>query len=517
MHNNYYFLRSLSQSLKLKLSGTVISECYSQNKDELIVRFETAQGSFYLKANLQAAFSCLSFPSDFQRARKNNVDLFDSLIGQRVHGIRQYENERSFAFELTNEYLLLFKMHGNRSNVILFKKGVALELFKKNIPADAAIQIDQLDRSIDWTFDGFLKARNNLVAHYFTFGKPVWRFLYQDGFDTLSDDQQWNKIILTKKKLEHPEKYFICNDHGSLSLTLLPVGEVTQLFEDPIQALNDFYYRFIQQQAYARERSSALSSLRSKLESSENFVKKNRQKLEEIENDNSYKVWADLLMANLHRVKQGAEKVVLENFYQENLPIEIKLKKDLNPQRNAEVFYRKAKNQHIEIKRLQEAMEGKLSEIEKLKEKISQLEVAADLKALRKLTQSVQDEHPDKKATITLPYHEFEFKGYKIWVGKNAQKNDELTLKHTYKDDLWLHAKDVAGSHVVIKYQAGKNFPKDVIERAAQLAAYHSKRKTESLCPVSVTPKKFVRKRKGDPAGMVVVEREEVVMVEPRN
>jgi predicted ribosome quality control (RQC) complex YloA/Tae2 family protein len=114
------------------------------------------------------------------------------------------------------------------------------------------------------------------------------------------------------------------------------------------------------------------------------------------------------------------------------------------------------------------------------------------------------------------PYHTFEFKGFQIWVGKNAEANDELTLMHTYKEDLWLHAKDVAGSHVIIKHQSGKNFPKDVIERAAQLAAYNSKRKTESLCPVAVTPKKFVRKRKGDPAGMVVVEKEEVILVEPK-
>ena len=108
-----------------------------------------------------------------------------------------------------------------------------------------------------------------------------------------------------------------------------------------------------------------------------------------------------------------------------------------------------------------------------------------------------------------------EFHGFKIWIGKNAQHNDTLTLKHTFKDDLWLHAKDVAGSHVVIKYQSGKPFPKEVIERAAQLAAYHSKRKTDTLCPVAYTSKKFVRKRKGDPAGAVVVEREDVILVEP--
>jgi predicted ribosome quality control (RQC) complex YloA/Tae2 family protein len=68
---------------------------------------------------------------------------------------------------------------------------------------------------------------------------------------------------------------------------------------------------------------------------------------------------------------------------------------------------------------------------------------------------------------------------------------------------------------VIIKHQSGKKFPKDVIERAAELAAYNSKRKTETLCPVIVTPRKFVRKRKGDPPGAVVIEREDVILVRP--
>ena len=102
-------------------------------------------------------------------------------------------------------------------------------------------------------------------------------------------------------------------------------------------------------------------------------------------------------------------------------------------------------------------------------------------------------------------------------VGKNARYNDELTLKVANKNDLWLHAKDVAGSHVVIRDQAGKKIPREVLEAAAQLAAWYSKRKTDSLCPVIYTPKKYIRKRKGDPPGAVVVEKEDVIMVVPRN
>ncbi|MEM7297209.1 MAG: NFACT RNA binding domain-containing protein [Bacteroidota bacterium] len=105
--------------------------------------------------------------------------------------------------------------------------------------------------------------------------------------------------------------------------------------------------------------------------------------------------------------------------------------------------------------------------------------------------------------------------GWLIWVGKNSKANDELTLKYAKKNDLWLHAKDVPGSHVVVKEKPGQNYPEYIIEKAAGLAAANSKRKTDTLCPVIYTPKKFVRKMKGAPAGQVIVEKEEVVMVEP--
>jgi predicted ribosome quality control (RQC) complex YloA/Tae2 family protein len=215
-------------------------------------------------------------------------------------------------------------------------------------------------------------------------------------------------------------------------------------------------------------------------------------------------------MAYMHEVNPGMEKVTLNNFY-DNKPIEIKLKKELNAQKNAEVFYRKAKNQQIEIDKLKESIAKKIKELEKYKNSLQELEASEDLKSLRK--HSVQIAPKTKERN--LPYFEFEHKGFKIWVGKNAESNDELTLKHAFKEDLWLHVKDVPGSHVIIKHQAGKTFPKDVIERAAQLAAYNSKRRTESLCAVVFTPKKYVRKRKGDPAGAVVVEKEEVILVEP--
>jgi predicted ribosome quality control (RQC) complex YloA/Tae2 family protein len=514
VHNNYFFLRQLTLKLKGILQSTVVSECFSQSKDELIIRFEKNDDPFFIRASLSPAFSCLSFPENFHRARKNSVDLFQNLIGQRVEGIRQFENERSFAILFSNNFSLLFKMHGNRSNILLFENGTAVELFKNNIAADFSLTLDMLDRHIDWSRENFERHHDKLEGTYFTFGKEVWKYLKDRHFQSRPIEQQWEKIQHVLYLLINPT-YYILGKENKITFSLLEADQIVKQFHDPIKALNEFFTHYSQQNAFSTERASALSYLKSSIEATDSYLKKTTTKLRELESDNNYKIWADLLMANLHAIKPGTDHVTLPDFYHENHNVEIKIKKDLTPQKNAALFYKKSKNQQIEINYLQALIEGKQKEKTKLVAQHQQLEAAVDLKSLRKARQLNIVEK--EKQAVPLPYREVEYNGFKIWIGKNAQSNDILTLKYGYKEDLWLHAKDVPGSHVLIKHQAGKNFPKEVIEFAAQLAAYYSKRKNESLCPVTVTPRKYVRKRKGDPAGAVMVEREEVVMVEPWN
>jgi predicted ribosome quality control (RQC) complex YloA/Tae2 family protein len=297
-------------------------------------------------------------------------------------------------------------------------------------------------------------------------------------------------------------------------LSLLPIGTTLKQKNNPIDAANEFFYSFTNLSARAVEKNKLSSQLASKIQANKNYIIKNKGRLDELLATHSYKAWADLIMANLHSIPPNSKRVELNNFYNDNIPTEIKLRPELTPQKNAEAYYRKSKNQQIEIDKLNEGIRSKEKEILALENQLAEIEQTDDLKKLKNFSSKFLTKQVDKK-TSPLPYREYVFKNYKIWVGRDAQRNDELTLKFSFKEDLWLHAKDVSGSHVLIKHQAGKNFPKDVIEYAAQLAAFHSKRKTETLCPVAYTPKKFVRKRKGDPAGLVVVEREEVIMVEP--
>lgn len=481
----------------------------------MILEFNDSNNSFFIKASLPAHFSCLTFPESFKRARKNSIDLFNDALIKKVIDVHQFENERAFSILLEDDFQLIFKMHGNRANVLLTEKGSVREIFKNQLEADFEIDLTQLNRQIDWSRNAFDAHIHNLSSLYFTFGKEVWQYLNEQNFEKASSDEKWNLIQDTLTKLTNPE-FYILEKNNKLIFSLLPFGEVSKKYTNPFEAITTFFNRSISESAFASEKNAALKQFQEKLSAAKSYTEKNQQKLAELENDHHYQQWGDLLMANLHQIKTGDKKAVMENFYNENRPIEIKLKKELSAQKNAEVFYRKGKNQQIEIQKLKEAIDKKEKEITKLEKTIMETEAVEELKSLRKQTDTSALQTQREKEALTLPFHEFEFKGYKIWVGKNAESNDKLTLKYSFKDDLWLHVKDVPGSHVLIKHQAGKNFPKDVIERAAELAAYNSKRKTESLCAVIYTPKKFVRKRKGDPAGAMVVEKEDVILVEPR-
>ncbi len=254
--------------------------------------------------------------------------------------------------------------------------------------------------------------------------------------------------------------------------------------------------------------------LETQLKKAASYIDKNTVKLSEIQEGVQPGQIADIIMANLHQIPAGVSEVDLFDFYHDR-EITIKLKKELSPQKSAEQYYRKEKNKKIEINTLEQSILQKLTQAENWKEQLDALEQISDAKALKSWLKESGLQRTQTEEADILPYRAFVVEGFQVWVGKNAKSNDILTLKHAKKEDLWLHAKDVSGSHVVIKQQAGKNFPKPVIEKAAGLAAYYSKLKHESLATVIVTPAKFVRKVKGTPAGAVRVEKEDTLLVHP--
>jgi predicted ribosome quality control (RQC) complex YloA/Tae2 family protein len=138
------------------------------------------------------------------------------------------------------------------------------------------------------------------------------------------------------------------------------------------------------------------------------------------------------------------------------------------------------------------------------------LEHAADLARYRRAGQASEER---------LPYRRFELPGgWEVRVGRGARDNAALTARYSSPHDLWLHARGVPGSHVVLRRPTRTATPgREVIEAAAALAAYNSRARTQALVPVIVTERKYVRPVKGGAPGLVRVDREEVLMVEPRS
>ena len=508
MHNNYYFLRQLSIQLRKELVNTQLLECFSQSKDELILGFASENAQLHIRAILTSQFSALSFPADFKRSNKNSINLFSELIGQKVLDVVQNLNERSFYLQLENNYQLLFKLFGNRSNIVLFKNNKAEEIFNHNLPKDIELAIDQLNRELDFSEESLQK--NNYLLP--TFGKVITAELERRTTLPGKRQQEFYQLI---NYLENPVYYIGTHEEeGEVALSLFTLKHMLHTTGNPLEAANLFVKEFLREHSFLKEKRDAITFIEKKKIKTEYYIQDLYDKLKGLHEATSPEQLADIIMANLHAIPAHKDSVELFNFYKDE-PITIALKKNLSPQKTAENYYRKGKNRKIELQKLEETIAAKTEEHHNLNTQLYALSQITDHKELRKYIKDINLFPQKKEESAEELFKKFVFEGFEILVRRNAKNNDTLTQKYAYKEDLWLHAKDVAGSHVVIKFQAGKKFPKTVIEKAAQLAAWYSKRKNESLCPVSYTPKKYVRKPKGAIAGAVIVEKESVIMVKP--
>ncbi|OJJ17421.1 hypothetical protein BKI52_26475 [marine bacterium AO1-C] len=532
MHNNYHFLKHLSKEIAQRLhtswsmgmdatlevkEGMQLAEAFSQNKDELVLGFCSAHQDFYIKAVLRPDFACLSFPAEFFRAKRNSVDLFKALQGKKVIQVVQHLNERAFTLLFEGNAALLFKMHGGRSNIISFENEQFVISFHKKMEKDQALTLVGMDRPITQNLTYFEETEGNIRTLYPTFGKNVLKYLEQLGISNTNNfSQQWHIIQDAVQKMEQAG-FYIYLQQGLPELFTFPLalGELLHHYPSAIEAANNFYYEYVKITSLAREKDRAKKQLNKRLKQTRNYLNKTYGKLAELDDSNQNEETANIIMANLHIIQPRAKSVELFDFYHDTQRT-IKLKEDLSPQKNAEIYYRKAKNAKIEIQKLEENIDRREKEKKELEQHLAIVLEIDNLKELKKYLKNNQLSTKQQQASLDkFPFKRFDYQGFEIWIGKNSKNNDLLTQKYAYKEDLWLHAKDVTGSHVVVKYQAGKTFPNDVVEKAASLAAYYSKRSNDSLCPVIVTPKKFVRKTKDLADGQVIVDKEEVIMVVP--
>lgn len=515
MHFNYHFLKFLCPELEEKLTGLEIFECFSQNKDELVIRCGNSGNEINIRANLLPSISCLSFTDNFKRSKKNTVSLFPELIGKTIKSIKEIKFERAFVIELNDESALLFKLHGTRSNVLYYsdRDSYPVRLFRNELRDDKEIIIENLYRDLSLDFSTFESMEGNASKFLPTLGKIPREWLKNKGYIEASIDQKWKLMVELLDMLESP-LYAIIHQGNEYVLSLLPENDILFQTADPIEACNELFRYRVVIQSFEKEKNHWIKHLEDQKKRTQAYILKTSQKLEAIENDLSPSQMADVIMANLHLIKPGQEEIELLNFYTGKQEL-FKLKRDQSPQKYAENLYRKSKNRKKEIEQLYINLEEKEQLLQQTNSWLEEVRGFTGFKSLRNFIKTNHLIPKGKEQEEQVPFKRFEVEGFEILVGKSAKANDELLRHYAWKEDIWLHAKDVSGSHVIIKHRSGINFPKSVLERAAELAAYYSKNKNESLAPVIYTPAKYVRKVKGSAAGAVMVDKENVLMVSP--
>ena len=231
----------------------------------------------------------------------------------------------------------------------------------------------------------------------------------------------------------------------------------------------------------------------------------------------------DILTANLHRIQKGQTTVEVEDFYDENMStIQVALSPLLSPQQNAAKYYKdytRMKNAEKELKHQLELGKLELTYLQSVLEELNRAESEAELEEIRRELQDGGYLRADSgkkrmKQGKVPPMRFVSTDGYPVYVGRNNRQNEELTFKAARKDDIWLHASKVHGSHVIISCNGTKP-PDDTITQAAQLAAYYSEHTGGQNLPVDVTDVKQVKKIPNGKPGMVIYHTYRTVIVNP--
>jgi predicted ribosome quality control (RQC) complex YloA/Tae2 family protein len=221
---------------------------------------------------------------------------------------------------------------------------------------------------------------------------------------------------------------------------------------------------------------------------------------------------ADLLLAHLHAVPRGAAVVELADFG--GTPRRLELDPAVTPQRNARQWYEQARRRSLAAERvpsLVERLERELAKLVELRARVESGE-ASEAELLPWAARAEQRSQPR-----TLPYRTYRTTGgLEVRVGRNARANDVLTRDHASPEDIWLHARDTGGAHVILRWGRREANPAhaDLVE-AACLAAVHSRSRTSALVAVDWTRRKYVRRPRKAGPGQVVLERASTVFVEP--
>jgi len=537
MLRQYYTLEKIVEKLKF-LVGFQLCDCFTQDRNSLLIEFSDDISVHHIQLFLSTSYDAVLLRDNFARARANTVDLFPSMLGETLQNIVLSPDDRIITLKFINSEMHIVLFGGSRSSIIAVNSDdIIIDSFKsRGLEAGRRYSMPEPNAMKLADYPADTKIVDALGRCDMLIGKPYAREICSrieiDQNKLLSDFSAADLNIISsasidfrKECLKAEEFYIYENIDGQPLLSLTPLvgkGEPIQTFDSIHKAI---YYRVVN----ALKTSSFLPRYKNILKQLDRKSHKLTRNLELPQDEqkheeriNKYKMWAELLISQPDQRSKPGDSIELTSW--DGVLLTIPLDKKKNISENSRRYFDKVKAQK-EAANIRKKRRPKIeAELKEVTEALANLEAISEnrrVKELDKLEKSIRHllnipmKYEDK--TPAEKFKTFDLgEGYTLYVGKNSANNDELTMKFAKPNDLWFHARGSSGSHAVLPIQGSKKPHKQIIKKAASIAAYYSKSKNAKYTPVAYTYKKYVRKPKGAAVGSVVIAREEVVMVEPK-
>ena len=298
-------------------------------------------------------------------------------------------------------------------------------------------------------------------------------------------------------------------------------------------ALDNFYSKKETAELFKNYRNTLLNIILAYFKKYEKRLENIDTKLEECKNMDKYKLYGELITANLYKMPNyNIPSIQLENYYDNNNLVKIPLDKKYSPQYNANKYYKKysklknaleivsiQKKETIEEIKYIESIVYELDncktieDVQEIYDEISEIEIFKSNKKISKNKKSSKPKKMTKNKFVSFNPLKYNIEGYTIYVGRNNKENDYLTNKFASKNDLWFHTKEIHGSHVILKTNPNETIPKKIIYEAAKLAAIHSKAKGSSNIPIDYCLVQYVKKLPGNKPGLVIYKNNKTIYI----
>lgn len=561
-------IHCIVNELNKKLLGGKIDKVYQPENDEVVLHIRNNKENFKLVLSCSASNPRVYLANNYKKENPINAPMFCMLFRKYIQGgnivnISQIGFERIIkisveSFDELKEKTtkdIIIEIMGRHSNIILTHSldnkiidsakriPPSVSRVRQILPGQTYVLPPKQDKlnPIDEV------SLNLFVDTLTSFNGPIFKAIYSKFLgvspviakeicfranideNTLIDEISSNDISKVYKEFHNLFKFINNNIYNPsmiidesidkvLDFSCINLSQFSNLSiinDDSISKILENYYATKDIKDRIHQRSSDLrKSISIKLDRLYNKLNKQEKELIESENAEIYKIKGELITSYIYMIEKGMESVEVANFYDpEYKNITISLNPNFTPSENAQKYFKKYNKMKTAKKEITSQIEITKEEINYLENIILSIENCENLAELMDIREELSKvgylrakNNIKKETKLTTKPHEFiSSNGFKILVGKNNKQNDNLTLKIASNEDIWMHTKNIPGSHVIIKTE-GKEVPDETIFEGAMLAAFFSKSKMSSQVPVDYTKKKNVKKPNGSKPGMVIYE-----------